>query len=88
MSARLSVAPTAGSAPLTVTVDAGRSTGAGHSPIRSYSFEFGDGSPVVGPQPGATATHTYQQLGTYTVRVRVEDANAETSEDTKRVRVR
>ncbi|MGH3079705.1 MAG: PKD domain-containing protein [Gaiellaceae bacterium] len=88
MSARLSVNPTNGTVPLTVTADASRSTGAGGSPILSYSFEFGDGSPVVGPQPSATAAHTYDVAGTYAARVIVEDADGHVSEDTKRVRAR
>ena len=37
------------------------------TPVASYSFDFGDGSLVVGPQPGATASHTYTAFGTFTV---------------------
>jgi PKD repeat protein len=88
VSARLKVSPTNGTIPLTVTADASASTQAAGSPITSYTYEFGDGSPVVGPQPGATAVHTYTAAGTYTVTVRVADAAGQTSEDTKRVRAR
>jgi PKD repeat protein len=88
VSARLSVSPTNGAIPLTVSADASRSRPTAGSPITGYSFEFGDGSSVVGPQPVATAEHTYTAAGTYTVRVRVEDAAGEVSEDTKRVRAR
>ena len=88
MSARLSVSPSNGTGPLTVTADASRSTGAGRSPILGYSFEFGDGSPVVGPQREASAVHTYTVTGEYVVSVRVEEVEGRTSEATKRVRVR
>jgi PKD repeat protein len=88
VSARLSVSPANGTVPLTVTADASRSTAAGSGSIVSYTFEFGDGSPMVGPQSGATAAHTYEAPGIYAVRVRVEDADGQISEDIKRVRAR
>ena len=56
--ASLTVTPTSGPAPLNVTADASAST-AGNAPISSYTFNFGDGT-TVGPQAGATASHTYQ----------------------------
>ncbi|MBX5468894.1 MAG: PKD domain-containing protein [Thermoleophilaceae bacterium] len=72
--AALDVTPDSGVVDLAVTADASASTDLdGTSPIASYSFDFGDGSPVVGPQPGATATHTYRAAGSYTVRVTVTD---------------
>jgi hypothetical protein len=43
---------------------------------------------MVGPQSGATAAHTYEAPGIYAVRVRVEDADGQISEDIKRVRAR
>ena len=56
-----------------MTADASGST-AGSAPISSYSFNFGDGT-TVGPQSGATATHTYQSAGSYTVTVTATDGN-------------
>lgn len=75
--AMLSVSPSSGTAPLAVTADASAST-AGSSPISSYSFDFGDGT-TVGPQSAATASHTYQNAGTYKVTVTVTDGNNMTS---------
>ena len=65
--AHLSVAPASGTVPLGVTADASTST-AGSSAIGFYTFDFGDGT-TVGPQSGATATHTYTTPGSYTVTV-------------------
>lgn len=83
--AALSVSPASGTAPLQVTADASGST-AGSSPISSYSFNFGDGT-TVGPQSGATANHTYQSAGSYTVTVTATDANNLTSQASKSVTV-
>ena len=83
--AALSVSPASGTAPLQVTADASGST-AGSSPITSYSFNFGDGT-TVGPQSGATANHTYQSAGSYTVTVTATDSNNLTSQATKTVTV-
>jgi parallel beta-helix repeat protein len=71
--ARLSVAPASGNAPLPVTADASTSTDDDATPIASFSFDFGDGSPAVGPQAGATASHTYSAPGSYSVTVTVRD---------------
>lgn len=70
--AALSVSPTSGDAPLLVTADATRSTD--DNAVTSYTFSFGDGSATVGPQTGATATHTYTAKGSYSVTVQVRDA--------------
>ncbi len=83
--AALSVSPASGTAPLQVTADASGST-AGSSPISGYSFNFGDG-PTVGPQSGATASHTYQSAGSYTVTVTATDSNNLTSQATQSVTV-
>jgi parallel beta-helix repeat protein len=83
--AALSVSPASGMAPLQVTADASGSA-AGSSPISSYSFNFGDGA-TVGPQSGATATHTYQSAGSYTVTVTATDGNNLTDNATKTVTV-
>ncbi|MBP2355549.1 parallel beta-helix repeat protein [Kribbella aluminosa] len=55
-----------------VTADASGSSDADVSGIASYTFDFGDGT-VVGPQPGATATHKYTTIGTFTVIATVTD---------------
>ena len=68
--ASLSVTPSAGLSPLTVTADASGSSDPDGT-IATYTFDFGDGS-VVGPQGQAIATHTFLG-GTWTVTVRVVD---------------
>jgi PKD repeat protein len=71
--ASLAASPSVGRAPLAVTVDASASTDTDRTPIASYRFDFGDGSAPVGPQPDATAAHTYTVPGSYTVTVTVAD---------------
>src|SRR5205823_2200600 len=56
--------------PLAVTADASTSSDADGT-IASYKFDFSDGT-VVGPQAGATATHTFA-AGTWTVRLTATD---------------
>src|SRR5204863_447969 len=68
--ARLTVTPSSGTAPLTVTADGSASSDADGT-IASYKFDFGDGT-VVGPQAAATATHTFA-AGTWTVQLTVTD---------------
>src|SRR5439155_18498376 len=70
--ARLTVTPSSGTAPLTVSADASASSDPDRT-IASYRFDFGDGT-VVGPQPGSAATHTYA-AGRWTCRVTVTDNN-------------
>src|SRR5262249_4493115 len=53
--AALTGAPLSGRSPLTVAFDASGSSDADGT-VASYTFDFGDGI-VVGPQPGATASH-------------------------------
>jgi PKD repeat protein len=84
--AGLSVTPSSGGAPLTVTADASASTDTDATPIASYAFDFGDGT-TAGAQPGATATHTYSTPGTYTVTVTVTDTGGLTSTATTQVTV-
>ena len=84
--AALTVTPTSGQAPLSVTADASAST-AGNAPISSYTFNFGDGT-IVGPQASPTANHTYQTPGTYyPVTVTVTDNNNATATATQTVTV-
>ena len=71
--ARLSVSPSSGTAPLPVTVDASGSSDPQGQTL-SYAFDFGDGTSV-GPQSAATATHTFSAAGTYSVRVTVADTS-------------
>ncbi len=69
--ARLSVSPSSGTAPLPVTFDAsGSSDPQGQS--LTYSFDFGDGSGS-GSQSAPGAQHTYTSPGSYTVTVTVTD---------------
>ncbi|MCM3922651.1 PKD domain-containing protein [Frankia sp. AiPs1] len=72
--ARLTLDPATGSAPLTVTADAGTST-AGSSPLTTYVIAWGDGT----TGNGRRATHTYPQAGTYTVTVTVTDSAGRTA---------
>jgi len=80
--AALTVTPASGAAPLNVVADASGST-AGSNPISSYTFDFGDGT-VVGPQTGATASHTFAGGG-YTVSVTVADSVGASSSATSSV---
>jgi len=85
--AALSVSPASGAAPFPVTADASASSDGDATPIASYSFDFGDGTPVVGPQTGATAAHTYTTSGTYTVTVTVTDTGGLSSQASRTVSV-
>jgi PKD repeat protein len=85
--AALTVNPSSGVAPLSVTADASASTDVDNTPISTYTFDFGDGSAVVGPQAGATATHTYANTGTFTVTVTVTDSGGLSSTKTATVTV-
>jgi PKD repeat protein len=85
--AALSVNPSSGVVPLTVTANASASTDSDNTPISSYTFDFGDGSPAVGPQAGATASHTYTAAGTFTVTVTVTDSGGLSSTKTATVTV-
>jgi PKD repeat protein len=75
-------------APLTVLADASGSTDTDATPIANYKFNFGDGTAPVGPQSGATATHTYSVPGNYTVIVTVTDAANLSSTATAKVQVK
>jgi parallel beta-helix repeat protein len=71
--ARVTAGPSSGTAPLTVTADASGSTDGDATPVASYTFDFGDGAAPIGPQAGATASHTYSSPGTYDITVTVTD---------------
>jgi parallel beta-helix repeat protein len=87
-SAALTVSPTSGTAPLNVTADASASSDGDSTPIATYTFDFGDGSALVGPQAGATAAHTYNTAGTYTVTVTVTDSAGNSSSSSTQVTVK
>jgi hypothetical protein len=82
--AALSVSPATGNAALAVTANASGSLDPDGS-ILSYRFDFGDGT-IVGPQPGATATHTYA-AGSWTASVLVTDNGGGTATATTPVLV-
>ena len=84
----LAVTPTSGSAPVEVTADASASTDDDGTPIDTYTFDFGDGSPALGPQREATSTHVYTEAGTYTVAVTIIDTAGLSSTTTAQVDVR
>jgi PKD repeat protein len=65
----LSVTPNSGSAPLVVTASTSGSTDVGAT-ITSSSIDFGDGSSAAGP----SASHSYGNAGSYTVRATVNDS--------------
>ncbi len=84
--AALTVAPTSGTSPLTVTGDASASTDSDATPIASYAFDFGDGT-TSGPQASATASHQYSTPGTYNLAVSVTDTAGLTTTATKQIAV-
>ena len=66
--ARFSVTPQSGAAPLTVNLNASASSDSDGTLV-SYAWDFGDGA--VGS--GVTASHTYAAAGVYTVQLTVTD---------------
>jgi PKD repeat protein len=85
--ASLSVTPPSGALNLSVTASGASSTDTDGTPIATYQFIWGDGSPATEPQPGATATHTYTSVGTYTVTLAVTDTAGLVSTSTASVTV-
>ena len=66
--------------PLTVNADGSSSSDTDLTPIASYHFDFGDGTPaVVTAAPSASAQHTYAAAGTYTVTLTATDTGGNTS---------
>jgi PKD repeat protein len=68
---------TAGGEHLTVTVDGSDSTDL-EGDARTYSFDFGDNTPVV-TSSTPTASHTYASAGSYTITLTVTDEDGLTS---------
>ncbi|NLX17746.1 MAG: PKD domain-containing protein [Desulfobulbus sp.] len=75
LNAVISTSTAAGPAPLTVAFDGSGSTAASGRTIRSYAWDFGDGSTAT----GATASHAYTSAGTYTATLTVTDNRRGTS---------
>ena len=80
--ARLSVTPSSGVAPVTVSASNSASTDADGS-IASRTIDFGDGTVV----SATTASHTYAVAGNYTVKTTVTDNLGATSSATQTVTV-
>jgi PKD repeat protein len=85
--AALTVTPSSGAIDLAVRADASASTDSDGTPIATYAFDFGDGSPSIGPQAGPKATHTYTVPGTYTVTMTATDTAGLASVATAKVTV-
>ena len=79
--ASFSVTPSFGEAPLVVAFDATASSDADGSVV-SYDWTFGDGSSAT----GATASHTYASIGTFTATLFVTDDDGAISSTTRTVR--
>jgi len=80
--AKLSVTPTSGTAPVTVTASTAGSSDPDGT-IASTSIDFGDGTVV----SGASASHTYSAAGAYTVTATVTDNDGATASATTTVSV-
>lgn len=70
--------PMSGSAPLTITFDGSESSDPDSGDVLSYSWNFGDGSPVA---TGVSKTHTYNNAGQYVAELTVSDSSGETDVD-------
>ena len=80
LAATLSVSPTLGVAPLTVTAIA---TATNDLPPYHFTWSLGDGSNATGPQ----VVHTFNRSGKYLVNVTVTDANGQSTNESEWVRV-
>jgi hypothetical protein len=79
----IAVTPNSGVAPLSVMADAGGSSDPDQTPIVQVFINFGDGSTVLA-NSDRTASHTYENAGTYTVTALVIDSarNSSTASST------
>ncbi|MEP7177984.1 MAG: chitobiase/beta-hexosaminidase C-terminal domain-containing protein, partial [Pseudonocardiales bacterium] len=80
----LTVTPSAGLAPLSVTANASGSTDTDPTPIANYTYNFGDGTAPV-TTAATTTAHSYTNVGTFTVTVTVRDTAGLTGTATKQV---
>jgi uncharacterized repeat protein (TIGR01451 family) len=71
--ALVTASPSSGSAPLTVTLNGSGSSDPDGDAIASYTFDFGDGSPLV-TQSTPAVSHTYTNPGAYHATLTVKDA--------------
>ena len=78
------VLSTPGGGSLQVNADASGSTDTDITPISTYKFVFSDGT-TVGPQAGATASHTFGAYGTVSVTLTVTDTASQSSVLTKTI---
>ena len=82
--AALTVTPSSGLAPLSVTANASASTDTDPTPINNYTFNFGDGTAAVSGTV-SSRTHSYTKVGTFTVTVTARDTAGLTGTATKQV---
>ena len=80
--ASFTASPTSGEASLDVNFDASSSSDSDGS-IASYVWSFGDG----GSSSGATANHTYDSAGTFTVQLTVTDDDGASATATRTIQV-
>jgi len=78
--ANFTASPTSGQAPLAVSFNGSGSSDSDGS-ITSYAWSFGDG----GSSSGVTASHTYNNAGTYTARLTVTDDDGSTDSVTRTI---
>lgn len=84
ITAALSASPASGEAPLSVTFTLSGSTGN----IVAYTLKFGDGStPATGTDITTAVTHEYDEAGTFTAELTVQDAQGRTAKETKTITV-
>ena len=74
----LTAKPTTGAAPLAVSFSGANSSDPDGDTLKSYTFNFGDGSAPV-TQATPTINHTYSKSGKYTATLTVADANGTAS---------
>ncbi|MDX6327111.1 MAG: hypothetical protein QOK15_3465 [Nocardioidaceae bacterium] len=84
-SARLTVTPASGTAPVQVAADASASTDPQGQAL-TYAFSWGDGT-TTPAQSAAKATHTYTAAGSYAVSVTVRDTGGLTGTTSQTVKI-
>ncbi|MFN2455015.1 MAG: PKD domain-containing protein [Pyrinomonadaceae bacterium] len=85
--AALTGTPTSGNAPLAVSFDgSGSSDPDPGDSVTSYTFDFGEGGVITQSTP--TVSHTYNQAGTYTAKLTVQDSHGAASTNTAQVSIR